>query len=186
MNWGTKEGYRVESFGGFIRCTQLPPDGKTEYDKQYLMKDRQEGGGWIWGFDSRKQSLMYPSQGIPSTPLCVEMCTPFFPFPPSPCLPCFFLSVIDSLQFEDKLREKSIPFFFVVNYKLNYKPWEREFSQSRGLWRIWIWILHKRFVYTVVGKNQITGVNTETVLFRNNAESYCSLSNHSDNIYLKL
>lgn len=36
MSYETKEGYKVGSSGGFIRCTQLPPDGKTEYDKQYV------------------------------------------------------------------------------------------------------------------------------------------------------
>lgn len=44
MNYSFKEEYKVESFGGYIRCTQLPPDGKTEYDKEYVNESQMKRG----------------------------------------------------------------------------------------------------------------------------------------------
>lgn len=105
---------------------------------------------------------MCPSQKYFLPLLCVEMCTPFFPLSSIPS-PLLFPSVIDSLKFEEKLKEKSFFFFFlVINYKLSNL--EKENFLTAGAYEKCGYVsCTKDFLYIVVGKNQITGVNTETV-----------------------
>lgn len=93
------------------------------------MKDSWKAGEWIWGFDFRKQCLMYPSKIMPySSFVCMNVCVFFSPslHLPSPLPPSLFLSVIDNPWFEEKLREKSIPLLsYIMSWVIS---WEREWE----------------------------------------------------------
>lgn len=82
---------RIRSFGGFIRCTQLPPDGKTEYDKQDS-NERQTGRGRVnLGIWFQKAVPYVPITGNTFYLLCEWKCARlFFSIPSIPLSPLLF------------------------------------------------------------------------------------------------
>lgn len=122
-------------------------------------------GGWIWEFDFITQCLMYPSSVMPSSSfMCANVHAFFSLFPLPPSLACSFFERLTATVWREAYREIHTFFFFFLSYIRNQViSWEARAFAQQGPVQIWIWILYKRFLYTVVVKNQITWVSTEPV-----------------------
>lgn len=132
---------------------------QTERNERQAGRGRVNLGIWL-----QKAVSYVPITGNTFYLFCVWKCAHLFPLSSIPLPPLLFPSVIDSLKFEEKLREKSffLFFFLVINYKLSNL--EKENFLTVGAYEKFGFVsCTKDFLYSVVGKNQITGVNTETV-----------------------